>query len=139
MTHELQAGPRPLSAPVRWLLLGLAGLSLVLAAIGILVPVLPTVPFLLLAAWAAARSSPALHRWLHEHPRFGHYLRDWDQAGVVPRRAKWFATAMMAISAASLLLLLPRGGKLLALVLVAAMLPLLVWLWRRPERRPDAA
>jgi hypothetical protein len=135
MTNELQAGARPLSAPARWLLLALSGLCLLLAFVGIVVPVLPTVPFLIVAAWAAARSSPRLHRWLREHRRFGHYLRDWEESGVVPRRAKWFCTAMMAASAALLPLVLPHGWKVLTLGVLLAMAAVLLWLWRRPEQR----
>ena len=105
--------------------------------IGIVVPVLPTVPFLLVAAWAASRSSPRLHRWLLTHPRFGRPLREWEEAGVVPRGAKWLATVMIAVSGVVALLVAPAGWRnlvLLALLLAAAVL---LWLWRRPERRPD--
>ena len=129
--------PRTLSAPVRWLLQGLAGLCLLLAAVGVVLPVMPTVPFLIAAAWAAARSSPRLHRWLLTHKRFGHHLRDWNEAGVVPRRAKWFSTAMMGGSAASMPIFLPAEWGLLVVVPAGGMVAVLVWLWRRPERRPD--
>jgi uncharacterized membrane protein YbaN (DUF454 family) len=127
---------RPLSAPVRWLLLAFAGLNLVLGIVGLLLPVLPTVPFLLLAAWAAARSSPRLHGWLHAHPHFGPVLRDWQAAGVVPRRAKWMATGMMAASAASMLVVAPAAWLAAVLGGMAVMAAVLAWLWRRPEKIP---
>ena len=94
-----EAPDSPLSAPARWLLQALAGVCVLLGIIGIFVPVMPTVPFLIVAGWAASRSSPRLHRWLLEHPRFGHILRDWYEAGVVPRRAKWITTLMVSGSA----------------------------------------
>jgi uncharacterized protein len=131
------ATTRPLSAPARWLLLTLAAICLLLGVIGIFVPVLPTVPFLILAAWAASRSSPRLHRWLVTHPRFGRPLRDWEMHGVVPRYAKWAATVMLAISAATLLAIAPRGWWLAVGAAILAMAAVLAWLWRRPERRPD--
>ena len=131
-----QPNARTLSAPVRWLLQGVAALCLLMAAVGIVLPILPTVPFLVAAAWAAARSSPRLHAWLLAHKRFGPWLRDWSEAGVVPRRAKWFSTAMMGGSAASMPVFIPPEWAAIMAVLAAGMVVVLVWLWRRPERRP---
>ena len=131
--------PRMLPAPARWLLQALAGVCLVLAVIGIVLPVMPTVPFLVVAAWAAARSSPRLHRWLLEHKRFGPYLREWTEAGVVPRRAKWFCTVMMSCSAIFMPVFIPVKFWPLVLGAIAIMASILVWLWRRPEHRPEPA
>ena len=128
---------RLVSGPARWLLQALAGLSLALAVVGLVLPVMPTVPFLVVAAWAAARSSPRLHRWLLTHPRFGPYLRDWYEAGVVPRRAKWFTTAMMSGSAGFMPVVVPSEWMPLVGGVVLCMAAVLVWLWLRPERRPD--
>lgn len=121
----------PLSRPLRWLLKAVAVTSLALGIVGAFVPVLPTVPFVLLAAWAAARSSPGLSYWLETHPRMGPMIRDWRHSGVVRRRAKWMASLMMAASAVAMALFvrpwwLPAmaGG---IMVVVAA------WLWQRPE------
>ena len=127
--------PRALSAPLRWLLQGLAGLCLALAVVGIVLPVMPTVPFLVVAAWAAARSSPRLHHWLLAHKHFGPYLRDWNEAGVVPRRAKWFSTAMMGGSAVAMPVFVPTDWGLVMVMPAAGMVAVLVWLWRRPETR----
>ena len=124
-----------LPAPVRWLLLALAVVCLALAIVGIFLPVLPTVPFVLLAAWAASLSSPRLSRWLDNHPLFGKPLNERRRHGVVRRRAKWAATIAMAVSAtASLVLLRAHWAALLA---VACMACVLVWLWRRPEEPAD--
>lgn len=119
------------SAPARWLLLALALGCLALGVAGIFLPLVPTVPFLLVAAWAAARSSPRLHAWLEGHPRFGSLLRQWREAGVVPRRAKWLATVMMAASGGVLLAVVPRPW--MAWLAIACMTAVLAWLWRRPE------
>lgn len=69
-----------------------------LGFIGAFLPLLPTTPFLLLAAWAAPRGSPALHRWLYEHPRFGAVLIAWEQSRAVSTRAKWTACCLMTLS-----------------------------------------
>jgi uncharacterized membrane protein YbaN (DUF454 family) len=127
--------PRPhAAAPVRWLLLLLALLSLALAVLGIFLPLLPTVPFVLLAAWAAARSSPRLEQALLDHPRFGPPIRDWQSSGVVRRRAKWAATIAMAVSATGMLLAVPSAWARVAAV--GFMAAVLAWLWRRPEQPP---
>ncbi|HYW58721.1 MAG TPA: YbaN family protein [Polaromonas sp.] len=124
-----------LPVAARWLLIALAVLSLVLGIVGIFVPVLPTVPFVLLAAWAAARSSPRLLAWLERHPAFGPMLTEWRRGGVVRRRAKWAATVGMGISATMMLVVVPT--KWIALAVIACMACVLIWLWRRPEHLPE--
>jgi uncharacterized membrane protein YbaN (DUF454 family) len=128
-----------LSAPARWLLLALAALMVLLGIIGLFLPVMPTVPFLIVAAWAASRSSPRLHRWLYSHPHFGKQLRDWNEAGVVPRRAKWITTVMMAGSSVSMLVVAPQRWQWAVFVIIACMVAVLAWLWRRPEQRATRA
>jgi len=82
----------------RWpfLLLGLAALAVGL--VGVVVPLLPTTPFLIVAAWSFARSSQRLHDWLYEHRLFGPMLRDWDTNRVIPIWAKACACTAMAAS-----------------------------------------
>ena len=125
----------PLPAVLRWLLVLLAVASLALGIAGLFLPVLPTVPFVLLAAWAAARSSPRLARWMEVHPHMGPHIRAWRQGGIVPRRAKWLATVMMGTSATGLLLWFGPRWPVLATVGVMAVVDL--WLWLRPEMLPD--
>jgi uncharacterized protein len=127
----------PLSALVRWVYLGLALLFLLLGLIGIFLPVLPTTPFILLSAWAAARSSPRLLAWLEEHTAFGPMLCDWRRGGIVRRRSKWMATLVMGAS--GLYLLLSSHPRWAALLAIACMTAVALWLWRRPEQPADAA
>lgn len=130
------AAAQALSRPVRWLLKGLAVTSLALGIIGAFVPVMPTVPFVLLAAWAAAKSSPRLSRWLENHPRMGPYIRDWRQGGVVNRRAKWTATVMMSGGALTMAIFVrPWWVPVSAITIMAGVG---VWLWLRPEEVPPA-
>ncbi len=76
----------------------LAYLFLALAIIGVVLPGIPTVPFLLLTAWFAAKGSERLHRWLYTHPHLGKLLIDWEQQGAVSRTSKITAIIMLAAS-----------------------------------------
>ncbi|WP_256856585.1 YbaN family protein [Variovorax sp. KK3] len=110
----------------------LAIVCLALAALGVVLPLLPTVPFLLLAAWCGGRGWPALETWLLGHPVYGPPIREWRRGGVVPRRAKWAASAAMSTSAIALQFApLPLAARIAAPLF---MLAVAIWLWRRPER-----
>jgi uncharacterized membrane protein YbaN (DUF454 family) len=123
--------PRELPLPLRWLLKAFALLCLVLGIVGVFVPGLPTTVFILLSAWAAARSSPALYRWLWRHRLFGPMLRNWANGSCVSRRSKWNATAMMALS--SIFLALTEAPRWTVVLACTCMACVLAWLWRRPE------
>ncbi|MCE8013802.1 hypothetical protein BZY95_14370 [Billgrantia desiderata SP1] len=69
-----------------------------LGTAGLVVPLLPTTPFLLVAAWAAPKGSPRLARWLWHHPRLGPPLRAWHEQRAIPRRTKPVAIALLALS-----------------------------------------
>lgn len=118
----------------RWLLLLFAALCLVMGVIGIFVPGLPTTVFILMAGWAAARSSPRLHAWLWRHRLFGPMLRNWADGGRVSRRAKWSATLLMALCA--VVLVVSSAPRWVALGASLCMGCVLLWLWRRPEPPP---
>ena len=83
---------------VRYAYLALGWVCVGLGAIGVVVPGMPTVVFLLVAVWAFARSSERFHRWLLAHPRFGPPVLDWQRHGVIRRRAKLSALACMALA-----------------------------------------
>ena len=79
-----------------WTALGL--INVALGIIGAFLPVMPTTIFLIIAAWCFAKGSPRLHNWLMSHPRFGPTLRNWQDHGAIPRRAKILAVGMIATS-----------------------------------------
>jgi uncharacterized membrane protein YbaN (DUF454 family) len=79
----------------RPLLLGTAWLCVGLGAVGIILPLLPTTPFLLVAVWAFSRSSPEMAAKIRNHPIAGAYVRDWEDEGVIPLGAKIIAITMM--------------------------------------------
>jgi len=69
-----------------------------IGAIGVLLPVLPTTPFMLLALWAFSRSSERFYRWLYQHKLFGPPLQMWKQYRVIPLAAKIMSVSFMSIS-----------------------------------------
>ena len=82
------------AASTVWLAVGF--LSIGLGVVGVILPLLPATPFLLLSAYAFARSSPRLHRWLIQHSQFGPMIRNWRLYGAIHRRTKIVAfTAMI--------------------------------------------
>ncbi|GHG13174.1 YbaN family protein [Paracoccus aerius] len=81
---------------MRTLWYGLGLIALGLGIVGIALPVVPTVPFLLLAAAAFARSSPRLERRIMNHPTYGPPVRAWRERGAISRLAKIWATLAMA-------------------------------------------
>ena len=124
---------RKVASRLRWAWWLLAWLALGLGLVGIVVPVLPTVPFVLLSAYAAARGSQRLHAWLLAHRQFGPLIRDWQAQGAVSRRAKWLATVMMAAAAVIMAQTAPRWW--MAAIGIALMTVVDLWLWLRPEPR----
>jgi len=76
----------------------LAYFFMALALVGIFLPGLPTVPFLLLTAWFAAKGSDRLHRWLYAHPLLGRLLIDWEREKAISRRSKVIAVLMLMVS-----------------------------------------
>ncbi|MFC3209028.1 YbaN family protein [Aquamicrobium soli] len=86
-----------------WLISGLT--SLALGGLGVVVPLLPTTPFVLLAAFCFARSSPALHGWLLRNPAFGKAIRDWRANRAISRKGKRASVLFMALSLAVSLVL----------------------------------
>lgn len=121
---------RASAAPVRALWLTLAGVSLGAGALGIVVPLLPTTPFVLVAAYAAAKGSPRLHAWILRHRAFGPIVRDWQAGGAVTRKTKLVALATMSVSAAIAVLVTPPAAAVAA---IGSMTLVGAWLWRRPE------
>ena len=114
----------------RWLWNGFGFLALATGTVGIALPLLPTVPFYILAAFCFARGSSRWEAWLLNHPRFGHHIRAWREKGAISRRGKSAATIAFAASIALGLftlrwpwVLIPPGVALISLS----------WLWTRPE------
>ena len=118
---------RPLLLATGWFCVGLG-------AIGIVLPLVPTTPFLLVALWAFSRSSPELAAKIRNHPIAGTYVRDWEDDGVIPLGAKILAITMMT----AMLGFLHFGSGLpgwAVLTAGAVMIAAGVYILSRPSRR----
>ncbi len=85
----------PIFAAMKSLLAVLGVVSLSLGVAGIFLPLLPTTPFLLLAAWAFVRSSPRLYAWLINHPHLGEYIRNFCENHAIPLRVKVVSVSLV--------------------------------------------
>lgn len=112
-----------------WFTLGVS--ALILGAVGIFVPLLPTVPLLLLAAFGFARSSERLHYWLLSHRSFGPPISDWRERGAIGRGAKRLAT--VSILAAFLLSVLLGIKSWVLVVQAVALGAVAAFIWTRPN------
>ena len=116
---------------MRYFLAGLGLLCVGLAVIGIVLPLLPTVPFLLLAAFFFAQSSERLHNWILAHNIFGPMIDDWQSSGAIRPRAKKAAT--LSIAAVFLLsLILGAPGYIIGIQAVVLSC-VLIFIWTRPS------
>lgn len=100
--------------PMRYLWNLLGFMAVGLGIIGIPLPVLPTTPFILLAAFLFAKGSPRYHAWLTNHKTFGKMVRDWEEHGSIPTRVKILTTIMIAIGVSFPLLLYSERVPLVA-------------------------
>lgn len=100
----------------RYFLLTLGLIFVALGAVGVVLPVLPTTPFLLLAAACFARSSPRFYGWLLNSHLFGQLIRNWRDSRSIPRRAKRVAITMMIVVGGSSILFFISAWQLQVLV-----------------------
>lgn len=123
---------------MRWVWTGAGWLCVALGVIGAFVPLLPTTPFLLLAAACFARGSPRLHLWLIQHPRLGPGIVDWERHGVVRLKAKVWALTLLWLMLAYPILSkeLPAWGRI---AMAAVGTGVTFFLLTRPSRPRDGS
>lgn len=119
----------------RWRIAYLVGgwIMLGLGAAGVVLPLLPTAPFVLAAAWMFSRSSPAMAAWLLEHPVLGRPLRAWQEGGAISLRSKLLAIGSMAVGYAVALRFQPTG--LVTTATAAILLAVAMFILTRPTPR----
>lgn len=114
----------------KFMLMAAGILALLLGAIGIVLPLLPTTPWVIVAAYCFAKAEPKWERWLVEHPRFGPYIIAWRDRQAIPRLGKQAALVMLLISI---------GVSWYRLPVEWAWLPTIIailvgtWIWTRPD------
>ncbi len=112
-----------------WIVAG--AIALLLGAAGVVLPLLPTVPFLLLAAFCFSRSSDKLHNWLITHPTFGPPIQQWHDNGAIGLKAKRLASLSIAAAfALSVVLGVPAKFLVIQAVVLCAVS---VFIWTRPN------
>jgi uncharacterized membrane protein YbaN (DUF454 family) len=126
--------PRRHGSPIVRALFFVAGVaSLALAIAGVVLPVLPTTPLVLLAAACFARSYRPFHEWLIAHRLFGPMVREWHEHRSIPYRVKLTAISMMALGLGASIVLFIQAPWLQAL-LAAFGVGLGTWMYRLPSR-----
>lgn len=106
----------------------------VVGLVGIFLPILPTTPFALVAAYCFSKGSPRWHAWLLARPILGPLIVDWERDGVIAPRAKVLATVMMVLLFAYTLVFVPVAVWVKVFIVLIA-IAILVFIWSRPSFR----
>jgi len=117
--------------------LGIGHICVVLAIIGAILPGMPTTVFLIIAAWAYGKSSERFQRMVLDHPRYGAMVRNWQEHGVIPQKAKILAGLSMAISAS--FCFYKAHSWVWPSITAACMLVVYMYILSRPSQRVPAA
>ncbi len=128
---------KPLRQPTKYFLIFFGWINVGIGFLGVVIPGLPTTPFLLLALWAFARSSQKFHDWLYSHPKFGPSLKAWRDHRVVSVKAKAFAVVTMSISLVYVTFFFAETMTL-PMIMAAVMVPTALWLISRNSQVPKA-
>lgn len=123
--------PKVATGVRRWLFLIGGFICLALGGIGVLLPGLPTTPFVLLAAYFFARSSPTMHERLLSNRVFGPMIVEWNEHRSVPLRAKILAVTMIALVGGALVIFI-LDKLWLRLIVIATLSTVSLWLITRP-------
>lgn len=120
--------------PSKYMFLLLGWVSLGLGVIGILLPLLPTTPFVILAAYFFNRGSDKIHLWLLNTKYFGLMIKDWEQSKVIRLKAKIFATAtIIPLFAYSLIFV--KVFIWIKVIVALIGLGVLIFIWSRPSKK----
>lgn len=108
-------------------------ISIILGVAGIFLPILPTTPFAILAAWCFSKSSERWHQWLLNHKIFGPTICDWERDGVINPRAKALATSMIVLLF-SYTLIFVKVHIVVKSIVTTIGIGVLFFIWTRPSK-----
>jgi uncharacterized membrane protein YbaN (DUF454 family) len=110
----------------------LGWLCVLLGFIGALLPIMPTTPFLILAAYFFSKSSPRMHQWVLNLKYLGPMVREWEESGVIKPKAKILCTIMIvALIGSSMIFANLHWGLQVMLAVIA--ISVLTFVWTRPS------
>ncbi len=112
-----------------WILVG--AIALILAIIGLVLPVMPTVPFVIISAYCFAKGYPKVYQWMLRNKYFGPIIRDWQERGAISRRTKWITT--ISLIAALILAYAIHLAPVWIVIEGVIFAIILVFVWTRPE------
>ena len=118
--------------PLKLILLILGWFFVGLGVVGIWLPVLPTTPFFILAAYLFSKSSDRLHQWLLNLPKIGIMIKDWEQKGVIRFKAKILSTAMIIPLFSYTLFFVQVSIPIKVIILIIGVIAL-SFIWTRPS------
>ncbi|WP_169726060.1 YbaN family protein [Aestuariibacter salexigens] len=108
-------------------------LACLCSIVGMVLPLIPTTPFLLLSAFCFSKSSNTLHQWLLSQPLLGRVINDWEQSGVIALKTKVVSSACM-MAMITVALLIGEYTYWIITLVVAVSLLVLAFIWSRPSR-----
>lgn len=111
----------------------LGWISVVLGAIGAILPIMPTTPFLILAAYLFSKSSPRFHKWLLELPKFGPIIREWEETKTIRKEVKITAIVVLSISMMVTITFVPVK-PIVKGVMVFFWISVSIYLWTRKSK-----
>jgi len=114
----------------------LAWISLALGVLGIFLPLLPTTPFVLVAAYGFSKSSDRFHQWLLNHRIFGRLVRDWESSGVIRLNAKILATVSIVVML-SISFYFIQLSLMPTIMILLSVSCVMLFIWTRPSLPAD--
>ena len=111
----------------------LGWISVVLGAIGAILPIMPTTPFLILAAFLFSKSSPRFHKWLLDLPKFGPIIREWEETKTIRKEVKVTAIVVLSISMMVTITFVPVK-PIVKGVMVFFWISVSIYLWTRKTK-----
>lgn len=120
LNNRLNNDEANMKQTLHYCLISLGWLSIVLGVAGIFLPLLPTTPFILLAAWCFAKSSPRFHNWLLSHPTLGPIVHTWQNGDGIPRKVRNKILIVMWISMLLSMVIIGKWWSVALLAVVGA-------------------